>query len=60
MVIAGFVLLLIGYLLPELVAVPGGIIHAAIVIGWLLLIVGIILLVLGWTRGPIAGRRYWW
>lgn len=60
MIIAGVVLLLIGYLLPDLVAVPYGIIHAAIVIGWLLLLAGLVLLIIGWRGHPVGGRRYWY
>jgi len=29
-------------------------------IGWILLVIGIVLLVLGRTGRPVGGRRYWY
>lgn len=60
MIVLGVILLLVAYLLPDLVAVPYGIIHVLTVLGWIGVVVGLILLVLGRFRGPVGGRRYWW
>lgn len=52
MVVLGIILLLIGYLLP----VP----YFVATIGWICLIIGIVLWVLGAAGRPVGGRRYWW
>jgi hypothetical protein len=53
-------MLLAAYLLPDVVAVPYGIIHVLTVLGWIGVIVGLILLLLGHFGRPVGGRRYWW
>jgi uncharacterized protein YjbJ (UPF0337 family) len=62
MIVAGIVLLLLGYLLPLLIPVPLVLVTVAIWLGWILLIVGVVLWLLGHVAGrPVAGRRhYWW
>lgn len=56
MIVLGVILLLLGYLLP----VPFPIDSLLITGGWILVVVGIILFVLGSVGRPIGGRRYWW
>jgi len=51
MIILGVILLVLGYLLP---------IPLLATIGWILLIVGLILLLLGGIGHPVGGRRYWY
>lgn len=62
MLVAGIILLLIAYLLPYLIPVPPGIEHVIYVLGWIGVVVGLILLLLGHFRGgPVVGRRrYYW
>lgn len=50
MIILGLIFLLIGYLagIPVLPT-----------IGWILIIVGLVLLILGQTGRPVAGRKVW-
>jgi len=50
MVLLGLVLLVIGYLVG---------IGVLVTIGWIVLVVGLILLLLGGLNYPVAGRRYW-
>ncbi|MGE5694113.1 MAG: DUF6131 family protein [Candidatus Sericytochromatia bacterium] len=59
MIIAGVILLLLGYLVPW----PASVAFLAticIVLGWILLVVGIIFLILGLVGRPVARRRYWY
>ena len=51
MIILGLVLLIAGWLLG---------IGILTTIGWIVLIIGVILLILGARNRPIAGRRYWY
>lgn len=51
MLVLGVVLLVLGYLLP---------IPLLMTLGWLLVIVGALLFVLGSVGRPVAGRRYWY
>ena len=61
MIVAGIVLLLVGYLLPLLIPVPAVLVTVAIGLGWILLIVGAVLWLLGSVaRRPVAGRRHYW
>lgn len=61
MIVIGIILLLVAYLLPDVVAVPPGIIHVLSVLGWIGIVVGLILLLFGrFTGRPIGGRQYWW
>ena len=61
MIVAGIVLLLLGYLLPLVIPVPIVLATAAIWLGWILLIVGVVLWLLGSVaRRPVAGRRHYW
>lgn len=60
MIVIGIVLLLLAYLLPDIVAVPYGVVHALSVLGWLAIVVGIILLLLSIFGHPVGGRRYWY
>jgi hypothetical protein len=59
MIIAGIILLLLGYLVPwpDSLMVLGDI---CTVLGSILLIVGIIFLILGLVGRPVARRRYWY
>jgi hypothetical protein len=52
MIVLGVILLLIGYLLPVPFFVAD--------IGWILIVVGVVLLVLGRTGRAVGGRRYWY
>ena len=52
MIVLGIIILLIGYLAP----VPA----FAITIGWIVLVIGLILLALGAINRPVGGRRYWY
>lgn len=60
MIVLGIILLLIAYLLPDVVAVPPGIIHVLTVLGWIGIVVGVILLLLSFTGRTVGGRRYWY
>ena len=51
MIILGIILVIIGYLFP----VP-----FVATIGWILLLVGVVLLLLGAVGRPVGGRRYWY
>jgi len=51
MIVLGLILLVIGYV------VGIGILST---LGWILLLVGLILLLLGGVGRPIGGRRYWY
>jgi hypothetical protein len=51
MIVLGIVLLVLGYLLP---------IPILYTLGWILLVIGVILWILGAAGRPVAGRRYWW
>jgi hypothetical protein len=51
MIVLAVLLLLIGYLVgPPLLAT----------IGWILLLIGLVLLVLGSVGRPVGGRQYWY
>ena len=58
MIAAGVVLLLIGYLLPLAVPVPLVLVTLAVWLGWILLIIGVILWLLGSVRQPVGRRRH--
>lgn len=62
MIVAGIILLLIAYLLPDLVpGVPPGILHVCSVLGWIAIVVGVILLLLSLIgHREVGGRRYWY
>ena len=57
MVAAGVVLLLLGYLLPLVLPVPLVLVTLAVWLGWILLIIGGILWLLGSVRSQPVGRR---
>lgn len=60
MIVAGIILLIIAYVLPDLVpTVPFSILHVCDVVGWILIVVGVILLILSLVGHPVGGRRYW-
>ena len=61
MIIAGVILLLLGYLLPLVLPVPVVLATVAIWLGWILLIAGVILWLFGSVgRRPVYGRRHFW
>lgn len=62
MIIAGIILLLIAYLLPDVVPdVPPGILHVCTVLGWIAIVIGIILLLLSLIgHRHVGGRQYWY
>ena len=51
MLILGIILLIVGYLLEI------GIIS---MIGWILAVIGLLLLILGWVGHSVGGRRWWY
>jgi hypothetical protein len=57
MIVAGVILLLLGYLLPLLIPVPLVLVTLAIWLGWILLIIGAILWLLDSVRSQPVGRR---
>jgi len=60
MIVAGVILLLVGYLLPLVLPVPLVLAAVAVWLGWILLIVGVILLLLdNVDRRPVGGRRHY-
>ena len=50
MIVLGIILLVAGYLLP---------LPLLITIGWILLLIGIILFILGAVGRPVGGRKVW-
>jgi Family of unknown function (DUF6131) len=61
MIVAGIVLLLLGYLLPLVIPLPVVLATVDIWLGWILLIVGVALWLLGSVaRRPVGGRRHYW
>jgi hypothetical protein len=54
MIILGIAAILIGYIFKF----PHHLIVADV--GWVLLIIGVILLVLGYAGHPLGGRRHYW
>ena len=62
MIVIGVILLLCAYLLPDVIPVPPGVEHILTVLGWIGVVVGLVLLLLGHFRGgPVVGtRRYWY
>ena len=50
MIVLGVILVVLGYLLG---------LGLFATIGWILLVVGVILLLLGAAGHPVGGRRYW-
>ncbi len=57
MIAAGVLLLLFGYLLPLALPVPLVLVTLAVWLGWILLIVGVVLWLLGSVRSQPVGRR---
>lgn len=55
MIIAGIILILVSYFVDL-----GPLDEIASIFGWILLIIGLVLLVLGFINRPVAGRRYWY
>jgi hypothetical protein len=56
MIVLGIILLLISYLVP----VPAQINQIIYPVGWILVIVGVVLVVLGAMGRSVGGRRYWY
>lgn len=52
MIVLGVILLLLGYLVPVPPIVG--------TLGWILVVLGVVLLLAGSVGHPVAGRRYWW
>lgn len=50
MIILGIILLVLGYVLPMPILAT---------IGWILVVIGVILWVLGAAGRPVAGRKVW-
>jgi uncharacterized membrane protein len=55
-ILLGIILLLISYFAP----IPAQLDQIVNVVGWILLIVGVVMLVLGTTGRAVGGRRYWY
>lgn len=61
MIVAGVILLLLAFLLPDVIAVPPGVIHVLSVLGWIGVVVGLVLFLFGSIAGrTVGGRRYWY
>ena len=61
MIVIGIILLLVAYLLPDVLPVPPGVEHILTVLGWVGIVAGLILLLLGYFRGgPVVGNRRFW
>lgn len=64
MIVAGIILLLLAYLLPDVLPnIQPGILHVCSVLGTVALVVGVILFLLGFIGGgrhQVGGRRYWY
>jgi hypothetical protein len=62
MIVAGVILLLVAWLLPDVLPnVPPGILHVCNVLGWIAVVVGLILFLFGhFANRSVGGRRYWW
>jgi hypothetical protein len=56
MIVLGIILLLISYFAP----IPAQLDQILNPIGWILLIIGVVLLVLGAMGRAVGGRRYWY
>ena len=56
MIVLGIILLLISYLAP----LPAQIDQIVNIIGWILLVVGVVLAILGAVGRTVGGRRYWY
>jgi uncharacterized membrane protein HdeD (DUF308 family) len=56
-IILGVILLLLAYLVP---GQPDPLYTIEYVLGWILVVVGIILLVLSLAGRPVGGRRFWY
>ncbi|HXS87112.1 MAG TPA: hypothetical protein VN741_15925 [Mycobacterium sp.] len=50
MIILGIILLVLGYVLPMAILAT---------IGWILIVIGVVLWVLGAVGRPVAGRKVW-
>jgi Family of unknown function (DUF6131) len=50
MIVLGIILLVVGYVLP---------LPILITIGWILVVVGVILWILGAVGRPVGGRKVW-
>jgi hypothetical protein len=59
MIVAGIILLLLGYLIPWPVSLTF-LATICIVVGWILVVVGVVFLILGLVGRPVARRRYWY
>lgn len=57
MIILGVILLLLAYLVP---GQPAPLYTVETLLGWILLVVGLVLLVLSLAGRPVGGRRYWY
>ncbi|CAN5767193.1 hypothetical protein BH09ACT7_BH09ACT7_35040 [soil metagenome] len=51
MIVLGVILIIVGYLVP---------ISIVATIGWILLVIGIVLFVLGRTGRAVGGRKVWY
>lgn len=64
MIVAGIILLVLAWALPQLLPdIPPGVVNVCDGIGWLLVVLGVILFLLGLIGGgrhTIGGRRYWY
>lgn len=56
MIVLGIVMLLISYFAP----LPAQVDQIVYSVGWILLIVGVVLAVLGALGRTVGGRRYWY
>ena len=50
MILLGIVLIVLGYVLP---------LPILYTLGWVLVVIGVLLFILGAVGHPVAGRRYW-
>jgi len=64
MIVAGVILIILSLVAPDFaLGAPPGVLHLIAiggVVGWILLIVGIIFLLFGFAGRPVGGRRFWY
>jgi hypothetical protein len=64
MIVAGVILIILSLVAPDFaLGAPAGVLHLISiggVIGWILVVIGVIFWVLGIAGRPVGGRRLWY